>query len=137
MIQLEKILQAPIALVWEAITDKHKMKQWYFDLEEFKQEIGFEFRFKGGPEDGIQYLHVCKITEAVFRKKLTYSWRYDGYEGMSYVTFELFEEDNNTKLILTHTGLETFPASNKDFAEENFAAGWDHIINKSLVDYLK
>lgn len=137
MVQLEKILHAPIALVWEAITDKHKMKQWYFDLEEFKPEVGFEFRFKGGPEDGTQYLHVCEITEAVFRKKLTYSWRYDGYEGMSYVTFELFEEDNNTKLILTHTGLETFPASNKDFAEENFAAGWDHIINKSLVDYLK
>ena len=64
MIQLEKLLNAPVNLVWEAITDKHKMKQWYFDLEEFKPEIGFEFKFKGGHEDGIQYQHICEITEA-------------------------------------------------------------------------
>lgn len=136
MIQLEKILQAPIHLVWEAITDKHKMKQWYFDLAEFKPEIGFEFKFTGGPEDGVQYLHICEITEVVNEKKLTYSWRYDGYEGISYVTFELFEDGTNTKLKLTHSGLETFPANNKDFAKENFVAGWNHIINTSLVEFL-
>ncbi len=136
MVQIEKLLNAPIHLVWEAITDKHKMKQWYFDLEAFKPEVGFEFRFKGGPEDGIQYLHICEITELIFEKKLTYSWRYDGFEGVSHVTFELFENGNSTNLKLTHTGLETFPTTNKDFAKENFEAGWNHIVNISLVDFL-
>lgn len=136
MIQLEKLLNAPVNLVWEAITDKHKMKQWYFDLEEFKPEIGFEFKFKGGHEDGIQYQHICEITELIFEKKLIYSWRYEGYEGISHVTFELFENGNNTTLKFTHVGLETFPATNKDFAKENFVAGWNHFINMSLVEFL-
>jgi hypothetical protein len=48
----------------------------------------------------------------------------------------LFEEGNQTKLKLTHTGLETFPINNPDFARESFAAGWTHIIDKSLAGFL-
>ncbi len=83
----DRTLNAPAERVWKAITDKDKMKQWYFDIAEFKPEVGFEFRFTAGSEKK-KYLHICKITEVVVGKKLTYSWRYDGYEGMSYVTFE-------------------------------------------------
>lgn len=132
---IEKILNASIDKVWSAISSKEEMKKWYFDLAEFKPEVGFEFQFEGGPEDR-KYLHLCKITEVVPNEKLTYSWRYDGYEGNSFVTFELFPEGEKTKLKLSHTGLETFPA-NPDFAKENFAAGWNHIIGKSLPEYLE
>ncbi len=134
---IERTYNAPAEKVWKAITDKNEMKQWYFDLEEFKPEVGFEFRFKGGPEDGVQYLHVCIITEVITEQKLSYSWSYEGYEGTSYVTFELLEEGSKTKLKLTHEGLETFPANNKDFAKENFVAGWNQIIGVSLKDYLE
>ncbi|MES2761890.1 MAG: SRPBCC domain-containing protein [Bacteroidota bacterium] len=134
---IERTFNAPVEKVWTAITDKQEMKQWYFDLEEFKPEVGFEFRFKGGPEDGVQYLHVCIITEVVTCKKLTYSWSYDGFSGRSFVTFELFAEGDKTRLKLTHEGLETFPADNADFAKKNFAAGWNHIIGISLKEYLE
>lgn len=134
-IVIEKSYEASIANVWTALTDMQEMKQWYFNLAEFKPEVGFEFSFSGG-KDNRQYLHLCKVTEAIEGKKLTYSWRYDGYEGNSFVTFELFEEGNKTRLKLTHAGLETFPASNSDFAKENFVAGWTDIIGKSLDAYL-
>jgi len=134
---IERILNAPVEKVWKAISDKKEMKQWYFDLAEFKPEPGFEFEFTGGTPDGIQYVHLCKITEVVINKKLTYSWAYKGYEGISYVTFELFKEGDKTKLKLTHSGLESFPASNKDFARTNFEAGWNGIIGRSLPGYLE
>ncbi|MEO6721895.1 MAG: SRPBCC domain-containing protein, partial [Ferruginibacter sp.] len=70
-------------------------------------------------------------------KKLTYSWKYDGYPGESFVTFEIFEEGDKTKLVLTHKGLETFPADNPDFKKENFVMGWNDIIGKSLLEYLE
>jgi uncharacterized protein YndB with AHSA1/START domain len=70
-------------------------------------------------------------------KKLTYSWRYDGYEGNSFVTFELFEVGNNTRLVLTHQGLETFPNDNKAFAKESFTEGWTHIIGTSLKGFVE
>ncbi|MEO8147472.1 MAG: SRPBCC domain-containing protein [Bacteroidia bacterium] len=131
---IERTYNASIAKIWKAITDKDDMKQWYFDLAEFKPEVGFEFQFSGGTENN-KYLHLCKIIEVVPGKKLTYSWRYDGYEGNSFVTFELFEDGNKTRLKLTHESLETFPASNLDFAKENFAAGWTQIIGTSLKEF--
>jgi uncharacterized protein YndB with AHSA1/START domain len=133
---IERAFDAPAASVWKAITDKNDMKQWYFDLAEFKPEIGFEFRFSGGPDDR-QYLHICEVTEAAVGKKLTYSWRYDGYAGISYVTFELSPEGRKTRLKLTHAGLESFPAENPDFAKKNFVEGWTDIIGRSLKDFLE
>jgi uncharacterized protein YndB with AHSA1/START domain len=133
---IERTFNAPVEKIWKAITDKAQMKPWYFDLESFKPEVGFEFSFKGGPDER-QYLHLCKITEVIREKKLTYSWRYDGYVGNSFVTFELFPENGKTRLRLTHEGLETFPASNPDFAKKNFAEGWTAIIGTSLKDFLE
>ena len=134
---IERTYHAPTEKVWRALTDKNEMKKWYFDLKEFKPEVGFEFQFTGGTEEGTQYLHRCKITEVIPGKKITYSWRYEGYEGISYVTFELFPEGNETKLKLTHEGLETFPKSNPDLAKENFVQGWTEILGIALRKYLE
>ena len=133
---IERTYDAPIARVWKAITDKNEMKKWYFDLAAFKAEVGFEFQFLGGSEEK-KYLHLCKVTDVVPGKKITYSWRYDGYEGISYVTFELFDENNKTRLRLTHEGLETFPKDNTDFAKTSFAAGWTYIVGTSLKEFVE
>lgn len=132
---IEKLLDAPVERVWKAITDKDDMKQWYFDLADFRPEVGFEFQFEGGNE-GKVFVHLCKVTEVVVGKKLTYSWRYQGYEGNSFVTFELSEENGKTKIKLTHAGLETFPPL-ADFAKENFAAGWTEIIGSLLTSFVE
>ena len=131
----EVTYNAPVSKVWNALTDKKEMKEWYFDLEEFKPEAGFEFSFYAGDE-AKKFLHECKITDVVPGKRIAYTWRYPGYEGMSLVRFELFPEGNKTKLVLTHEGLETFP-QNPDFKKENFINGWDDILNRSLKNYLE
>jgi uncharacterized protein YndB with AHSA1/START domain len=41
----ERLFDAPVATVWKALTDKSKMKKWYFDLPDFKPEKGFQFEF--------------------------------------------------------------------------------------------
>ncbi|MDQ3019370.1 MAG: SRPBCC domain-containing protein [Bacteroidota bacterium] len=133
---IERTFNAPIQKVWKAITDKNDMKQWYFDLPDFKPEVGNEFRFEGGSKDKT-FLHLCKVTEVITGKKITYSWRYDGYEGNSFVTFELYPEGSQTRLKLTHEGLETFPANNPDLAKENFVAGWTAIIGTKLKKFVE
>ena|SRR5687768_11992230 len=133
---IERTYDAPSSVVWEAITRKEKMKEWYFDLQEFRAEEGFEFEFSGGSEEKT-YLHLCKVTEVVNGRKLSYSWRYEGYPGSSVVTFELFPEGDKTRVKLTHAGLETFATDNKDFRKESFAAGWTDIIGKNLKEYVE
>jgi uncharacterized protein YndB with AHSA1/START domain len=133
---IERTYHAPVEKVWKAITDRDQMKQWYFDLAEFKPVVGFEFKFEGGTEERT-YVHLCKITDVVVNRKLRYSWRYEGFEGISYVTFELFNEgEKKTRLRLTHEGLETFPPL-ADFAKENFVKGWTEITGKMLKDFLE
>jgi hypothetical protein len=70
-------------------------------------------------------------------KKLKHSWRYDGYEGNSFVTWELFEEGEKTRVKLTHEGLETFPMNNPDLAKNNFVMGWTEITGTLLPNYLQ
>ena len=130
---IERTFNAPVAKVWRALTNKDEMKLWYFDLKEFKPEVGFEFQFTVEHE-GFKYAHHCKIKEVIPGKKLVHSWRYEGYEGDSQVTFELFAEGNQTRLKLTHEGLESFPKI-PAFARTNFVEGWTQIIGSSLKEF--
>ena len=133
---IERTYQAPVKKVWEALTDKTKMKQWYFDLSEFRAEVGFEFSFAGQGSKGEKYIHLCKILEVIQNKKISFSWTYKDYQGYSVVTFELFEEGKDqTRLKLTHAGLETFPGTG-DFAPTSFEAGWTSLIGTSLKNFL-
>ena len=133
---IERTYNAPAAVVWQAITLKEQMKEWYFDLEVFEPVEGFVFQFTGENE-GKTYIHNCRITEVIAGKKLSYSWAYEGYHGSSLVSFEIFPEGEKTRLRLTHAGLETFPRDNTDFAKENFIAGWTDIIGQHLKAFVE
>lgn len=132
---IEKSLNAPLEKVWKAISDRDTMSLWYFTLAEFKPEVGFEYTFDGGPPEKT-YKHLCRVTAAEPNKKLAYTWRYEGYEGDSEVTFELFPEGDKTRLKLTHAGLETFPPVD-DFARKNFEMGWGSLIGELLPAFLE
>jgi len=134
---IERMYNAPIEKVWNALTDKDQMKKWYFDLAEFKPVVGFKFQFYGQGHQGEQYLHLCKVTQVVPGKKISYTWSYDKYEGISEVSFELFAEGNKTRLKLTHEGLETFPSNNPDFAKQSFSDGWTMLIGTLLKDFVE
>ncbi|TWV97370.1 SRPBCC domain-containing protein [Chitinophaga pinensis] len=134
---IERIYNAPVKRVWEAITTKEQMKQWYFDIIDFKAEKGAEFHFYGIGPEGEKFKHLCKVTEVTENQQLTYSWRYEGFEGNSFVSFELFPEGDKTRVKLTHAGLETFPQDNASFKKENFAMGWTQLIGTSLREFVE
>jgi uncharacterized protein YndB with AHSA1/START domain len=134
---IERTFNAPVEKIWKAITDKNEMKKWYFTLDEFKPVVGFEFSFPGQGQKGEKYIHLCKVTEVIPMKKLSYSWTYKDYPGYSVVSFELFEEGKQTRVKLTHAGLESFPQNNPDFAKESFAGGWTQLITKHLKEYVE
>jgi uncharacterized protein YndB with AHSA1/START domain len=132
---LERTFDAPVGRVWTALIDVDQMREWYFDLTEFKAQVGFEFDFIVEHE-GNKYHHLCRVTDVVPEKKIAYSWRYKGEPGDSLVTFELFPEGNKTRLKLTHTGIETFPKT-PAYARKNFEAGWTAIIGSELKQFIE
>ena len=132
---IEQIYDVPVLTIWDAITKNEQLNKQYFDIEDFKPVVGFEFSFSGGSKG--EYKHLCKVTEVIPGKKLTYSWRYEGYLGNSFVSFDLFEEGNKTNLRLTHSGLESFKDAGPDFTPEKFAEGWSYIPGTSLKGFLE
>jgi uncharacterized protein YndB with AHSA1/START domain len=134
-IVLERTFNAPVARVWKALTDVNQMRQWYFDLKEFKPEPGFEFEFVVEHE-GNTYHHLCRVTDVIAEKKIAYTWRYKGEPGDSLVTFELSPEGDKTRLKLTHTGIETFPKT-PAYARKNFETGWTAIVDSELRQFVE
>ncbi len=134
---IDRIYNASVEKVWNALTINDEIKQWYFDFPEFKPEIGFKFQFMGGKDQNNLYKHLCEITAIIPGKKLSYSWQYEGYEGYSVVTFELESLGSKTKVTLTHEGINTFPQDNEDLASKNFAEGWTFIVTKSLKEFVE
>ena len=134
---VERTYNAPIDKVWSAITNVNEMKNWYFQLEDFKPKVGFKFDFLGGPEEGPQYLHLCEITEVIEGKTIAYTWRYDNYPGNTLVTWEIFNKGEQTLVRITHTGLETFKENGPNFSRESFNGGWTYFIHTALKGYLE
>jgi uncharacterized protein YndB with AHSA1/START domain len=132
---VQRTFDAPVGRVWTALTDVNEMRQWYFDLKEFKPQVGFEFEFVV-ERGGNSYHHLCRVTEVVPRKKIAYSWRYKGEPGDSLVTIELSPEGEKTRLTLTHSGIETFPTT-PAYARKNFEAGWTAIIGTELKQFVE
>lgn len=133
---IERTYNAPADMVWNALTDSRQMQQWYFPIADFKPVVGFEFQFEGGSEQKT-YLHLCKVTEVIPGKKITYSWKYQDYPGSTYVTWELFAEGKKTRVRLTHEGLESFPQDNPDFARKSFTEGWTYFLDKALPNFVE
>ncbi|MBB2151608.1 SRPBCC family protein [Pedobacter gandavensis] len=135
-LELEYLLDATVSKVWEALTKNALMEKWYFNLAEFKPEIGFEFQFYGSKDD-TRYLHLCKVTEVIPEKKLSYTWKYDQFPGETTVSFMLFDIEGKTRLKLSHSGIESFGTENPDLSRASFEQGWTYILGTSLKNFIE
>jgi len=55
VIVIEKVFEVPVKRLWKALTDKHELQYWFFNLQGFKAEPGNKFQFMGGHDPNIQY----------------------------------------------------------------------------------
>ena len=134
---VEQSFNATIESVWKAITEVDQMRQWFFEnIPSFKPEVDFETQFNVQSQDR-NFLHMWKVTEVVPQKLIRYNWKYEGYPGDSYVVYELFEENNLTKLRLTAQVLEDFPEDIPEFKRESCIEGWTYFIKERLKKYLE
>ncbi|HKX72633.1 MAG TPA: SRPBCC domain-containing protein [Candidatus Saccharimonadales bacterium] len=135
---ITRTLNAPIASVWNALTDPTTLKKWMPFFPDFKAEVGFETRFMLGASPDRQYEHICHVTEVETEKKLTHSWRYEGIPGDAYVTYELAPAGEQTHLTLTYRITEMFPVNdeNQDLDIKNAVYGWNHFAD-SLKEFVE
>jgi uncharacterized protein YndB with AHSA1/START domain len=133
---VEETYRAPIERVWDAITSKDQMRKWFFEsINDFVPQVGFYTKFDVSSGEK-NYLHVWRVMEVVPNQRLTLEWKYGGYPGDSFVTFELSRSGEGTHLKLTHLGLDTFPRDDPAFTRDSCIQGWNYFLCQRLKEFL-
>ena len=76
------------------------------------------------------------MTEVIPQQKITYNWKFEGYQGNSDVSFELSPTNGQTELTLTSVVNESFTQDIPEFKRESGVAGWTYFIQNSLKEYI-
>lgn len=135
IVEVTQQFQESVENVWKALTDVNEMTQWFFDnIPEFEPTVGFKTQFTVTSENRV-FPHLWEITEVIPFQKIVYNWRYEGYKGDSFVTFQLSEIDNQTQLTVSTKVIEDFPDTIPEFKRDSCIAGWNYFIKTSLVNY--
>lgn len=114
-------IDAPPEIVWQYLTDKDKLGEWFHGANA-NLEKGGDYRLIG--ESGNK---ICwgRVLEATAPKRLAYTFTHDHLEGVeSTVIWELSPVHGGTLLKLTHEGLDK-TLSNPFQMLLNHDKGWD------------
>ncbi len=133
---VEHTLNANIEQVWSAITEIEHMTKCFFDnIPAFEPVTGFETQFSVKTKER-KFPHLWKVIEVNRPDKISYNWRYDGYEGDSNVHFELFANIDKTLIRLTTEVIEDFLDDIPEFRRESCVGGWNYFIKGNLPKYI-
>ncbi|MFL6733980.1 MAG: SRPBCC family protein [Sphingomicrobium sp.] len=125
-------IAAPVARVWQALTDHHEFGQWF--------GVALDGPFAAGtPSTGHMtikgYEHIAWNADVITMEpthRFAYRWRpyaldpnvdYSA-EPKTLVEFTLSEENEGTRLIVTESGFNGIPAHRRDEAYRMNNRGW-------------
>ena len=106
-IVLEVTYQAPVELVWHAITEPALLKEWLMD-NDFSAVAGARCQFRMKPQPGFAGLIQCEVLEVQEYRRLVYTWDGGGAWGKTTLTWTLECAGAGTKLRLEHRGFQGF-----------------------------
>jgi uncharacterized protein YndB with AHSA1/START domain len=131
-----QVYNHPVEMVWRALSEESALKKWFFPVQHYQFEKGREFRFYES-EDSNRFLHRCRFSEIIPMQLIAYTWEFPEFSsGISLVQWQLEQIGDQTRVTLTHSGLEAFAEAGDDFKPENFQFGWDHFVHDVLRLYL-
>ena len=127
-IRLERLLDAPVETVWRYLTEAELRSQWFMGGTDARPDSEFELLNDHDnlsdddvpyPADYAQYKGTSWHEKVVRFEppRLLETTFQSGKNGR--VTFELFPEGDRTRLVLTHSGIES-PSGFQDFG-----SGWN------------
>jgi len=126
-IRLERLLEAPVDTVWRYLVEGELRGQWFAGGNDAAPdgELDLVFDHDNLSADDVPYpADYAKYKGAVSREKVVrfepkrvFAFTFgEGRNGVA--TFELFPEDDLTRLVLTHSGIQS-PTGGVDFG-----SGW-------------
>jgi uncharacterized protein YndB with AHSA1/START domain len=146
LVEITRILQAPVEWIWKAWSDSEIIKQWWgptgytSKYAETDFRIGGKYLFDMESPDGEVIWNTGLYEEIIPHQKIVYTTHFSDEDGniilgkdigmpghwptKLYVTIEFEKlEDNQTKMVLRHEGIP------KE-VHHNFASSWNQSLDK-------
>jgi uncharacterized protein YndB with AHSA1/START domain len=120
IIKKEIVIEAPVAKVWEHITDSKKIAGW-FHPNTFEARVGAAFTIECCEAEDATVSGIVK--EIVPQKKLVYSFYSKMTKVETLVTITLTQEGKSTRLTLVHSGWDQLPPDQQNISDQ-FDGGW-------------
>ncbi|MEE9312080.1 MAG: SRPBCC domain-containing protein [Planctomycetota bacterium] len=125
-IEMERILNASTARVYEVLTKAEHIPAWYGPSDAYKIKIhhwdckvGGTYRVEFNTPEGENHIVVGEFKELRPNEKVSYTWSWEGQPPMdTLVTFKLTADGDKTKLDLLHDG---FPSEEP---RDHHTMGW-------------
>lgn len=128
--------KAKLDKVWSAFSNESELKQWFFPVQNFIFEPDAEFTFYES-DQSCKFLHKCKYISIIDKKLIEHTWEHPSHsKGVSVVRWEFEENEANTVVTFTHSGVENFADAGPDFSRQNFEMGWNALVKTNLKNYL-
>lgn len=116
-------INAPISLVWKALTDQELINAWGAGPAKMSEKEGFAFSLWGGDIYG-------KNTRVIKGKELMQEWFSGNWENPSVVVFSLEENNGNTIVTLYHKNIP-------DSEVKGIEQGWKDYYMSPLKAFLE
>lgn len=108
------LINSSVEKVWTALTDKDMIKQYFFGTEAISEwKEGSSIIFKGTWDNDVEYEDKGYILKIVPNNLISYSYwsnlsgLADRIENYQKITYELFQQDSGTLVVVTQDNIDT------------------------------
>jgi len=114
----------PISKVWKAISNAKDISSWFIQAD-FKAEVGYRYTF----------IHEKTVIKGEVKTvnpvtNLVYTWKIEGTDVDTTVSWKLEENNEGTLLTLEHSGISQYPGETAVVMFNNYSGGWDDCVKK-------
>lgn len=128
-IRIEVNLAVSQEKAWELLTESNHIANWWGNHVKLEARPGGAF-FEKWFDGEKQVITSGRITHFYPPSVLKVTWADDNWPGETNVIFSLPEGDNETRLILEHSGWEIHSEEERQALIDAHTDGWSHYLQK-------
>lgn len=137
VIELSVDLKASAGWIWNALTDKDELSNWWGEKIVLEPKKGGVFKEPWEDDEGNRQVASGQVLEVKKEQFIRFTWQEKNWPKNAITECSFSIEDAGTKriLTLTHSGWDSFPKEKKAGIMKDFKTGWGYHL-KELKSYL-
>jgi len=100
---IERHYDAPVPIVWRALTDSDLLSQWLME-NDFRPQVGHRFTLRSEPTFAWEGIVRGEVLEAVENERLRYTWKGTPKMPETIVSWVISRQDDKTRVVMSHSG---------------------------------